>query len=187
MKLSVFGGNCIRLELSWDDCSCRSACDDRAWTGKFTDPPSPNLAYTVSDEGSISRFATSIPTYKTKQSLIWRRGWMREMSVLGLDLSRCYSELGLVFGSLRCSVEKDKHDSRCWPLHLPLKSLVPMSSFVPCHSVPVRGFFDWRGLVLPLRRWKGIIFWSSCSQYDVGSWCFAPLIRSVILSGFMQS
>ena len=75
--------------------------------------PIPNLAYVVSDEGSISRFATSIPTYKTKQSLIWRRGWMREMSVLGLDLSRCYSELGLVFGSLRCSVEKDKHDSRC--------------------------------------------------------------------------
>ena len=33
--------------------------------------PIPSIAYVVSDEGSISRFATSIPTYKTKQSLIW--------------------------------------------------------------------------------------------------------------------
>ena len=30
---------------------------DRTWTGKFTDPPIPNIAYVVSDEASISRFA----------------------------------------------------------------------------------------------------------------------------------
>ena len=39
----------------------------------YSPAPIPNIAYVVSDEGSISRFATSIPTYKTKESLIWGR------------------------------------------------------------------------------------------------------------------
>ena len=34
--------------------------------------PIPNIAYVVSDEGSISRFVfKQTPTYKTKQGLIW--------------------------------------------------------------------------------------------------------------------
>ena len=33
--------------------------------------PIPSIAYVVSDEGSISRFATSIPDLLDKDSLIW--------------------------------------------------------------------------------------------------------------------
>ena len=41
--------------------------------------PIPNIAYVVSDEGSISRFATSIPTYKTKKKLELERKRLNEM------------------------------------------------------------------------------------------------------------
>ena len=51
IKLSVVSGNSIRLELSWDDCSCRSACDDRTWTGKFTDTPIPNIMKHIFPKG----------------------------------------------------------------------------------------------------------------------------------------
>ena len=43
MNLSVFSGNSIRLEPSWGDCSCRSACEERNWPGK-----SPTLQFLTS-------------------------------------------------------------------------------------------------------------------------------------------
>ncbi len=61
MKLSVFSGNSIRLEPSWEIVLVEVHMRWQEMAEEISDTPIPCFACVVSDEGSISRSATEQP------------------------------------------------------------------------------------------------------------------------------